>query len=490
MAAQQSRVQNIHDRPQIADVVFNGCARHANAVLGLERSGGLRALRTGIFDVLGLVEHDRVPRERLKKRSVLTEQGIVGHHHRVVGHLVCQGFLLRRPIAAVVHEHRKIGRKAVGLLLPVAYHRGGADHEARLAGRLGVFVFRGAVRRALPLCGAVVGALKEGEGLHRLAQPHVVSEACPKSPPFQKRKPGVAALLVGPQRALEAVRRRKRLDRVAPVEPIEQIAQFPACGDVLHRKPAGPLLRPERHVHHVPRRHVALVLPVETVGHLPDGVEVHLHPLPAQVDQRRLYLRQLVKLLPGEHVIPEGHLPVELDDRVEREPAPCLHGRGRCRGRRGQALLRASPFPPRRHLHPEARLPQERRILPQKDMGLGRLQLQARRIGRFEALLDGRPHAHRLAEGREQVRFGLKIRALEDAPGRLVGLPRVCNVNLQARVARRLQEIADVPQAGGPPHSLFLDFLRLFETEREAERRIGRDCDPAPPCPKLTGQVR
>ena len=45
--------------------------------------------------------------------------------------------------------------------------------------------------------------LKEGQGLNRLAQPHIVGQACPQAPPAQESEPGVTPSLVRAQGPLE-----------------------------------------------------------------------------------------------------------------------------------------------------------------------------------------------------------------------------------------------------------------------------------------------
>src|SRR5438067_731243 len=68
LAAQDTGVEELHDRPEIAYVIFDGCAGEGDAPAGPKAPRGPRLLRLRILDVLRFVQHNSGPghaRERL-----------------------------------------------------------------------------------------------------------------------------------------------------------------------------------------------------------------------------------------------------------------------------------------------------------------------------------------------------------------------------------------------------------------------------------------
>ena len=57
-AAQHARVEELEDRPQIAQVVLDRRAAQGQAILGREQPAGLGDLRAGVLDRLRLVQDD------------------------------------------------------------------------------------------------------------------------------------------------------------------------------------------------------------------------------------------------------------------------------------------------------------------------------------------------------------------------------------------------------------------------------------------------
>src|SRR5206468_5570417 len=64
-----------------------------------------------------------------------------------------------------------------------------------------------------------------------LAEPHVVGQARPEPPSFQKREPGVPAHLVGTQLPVKSGRRRNLFERSRPVEARHEIGDPSGSGD-------------------------------------------------------------------------------------------------------------------------------------------------------------------------------------------------------------------------------------------------------------------
>ena len=213
--SEQCRVEDLHDRPQLAQVVLDRGAGERHLARGRQGANGLGLLGLGVLHVLGLVEHDAPPGHLGQDGLVPGRQGVGGDHD--VG---CLGQLLEGrfpgPGRAVVHHHRELGGEALGFPRPVAGHRRRADDEGRAA------------RRPLPFSrvrGAVaVLVLEESQHGCGLPQAHVIGQAGTEPETLQHLQPGHATLLVGTQLA---DREREHLvgldacpERVTFVEPL------------------------------------------------------------------------------------------------------------------------------------------------------------------------------------------------------------------------------------------------------------------------------
>ncbi len=188
LGAEEAGVEELHDRPQVADVVFDRGAGEGDAVVARQRACGLRLLRFGVLDVLRLVEDDAGPVYFLENVEVAVEQGVAGEDESVLLRLLLErGAFLA--LTAVVNQDRQIGREALRFLVPVADDGHGADEQHR------------SPAIAFPV------ALDEGERLHGLAETHVVGQAGAQARTAQEAEPGVAAHLVRTQRAVKPCRR-------------------------------------------------------------------------------------------------------------------------------------------------------------------------------------------------------------------------------------------------------------------------------------------
>ena len=81
--SEESGVQEFHDAPQVADVVFDRRAGQGNAVPGRQGAGRLGLLGLGILDVLGFVEDHSGPIHLLEDLRIAMQQGVTGDHHAV-----------------------------------------------------------------------------------------------------------------------------------------------------------------------------------------------------------------------------------------------------------------------------------------------------------------------------------------------------------------------------------------------------------------------
>ena len=81
LRAQQAGVEQAHQRPQLRQAVFNGCARQRQPEVGLQLAHHLRALGVGVLERLGLVHHQAGPARGAESFSVLQGQPVAGHQH-------------------------------------------------------------------------------------------------------------------------------------------------------------------------------------------------------------------------------------------------------------------------------------------------------------------------------------------------------------------------------------------------------------------------
>ena len=265
----------------------------------------------------------------------------------------------------------------MNLALPIADHRGRADQQH---GGLAPAVF---FRRGL------LGAGDQRQGLHGLAQAHVVGQAGAQPPAAEEREPGIAARLVGPQRAVQPGRRRQILDGVAPGQAVEQCAEPALDIGAAHRRV---LLAAERHAQHVARRGLlaAALQPGQGVA---DLGRVEQHPLAAHADQRRLEPGQRGQLLARQGLVAERDLPVEPDDGVEAQLAAVLHLGRPHRGAGGEPGLGAPAGPPGRQQHAEPGLLQRRGVAGEERAG--RLDAGGATEQELEAELEYRVKSYR-----------------------------------------------------------------------------------------------
>src|SRR5713101_2894949 len=78
------------------------------------------------------------------------------------------------------------------------------------------------------------------------------------------------------------------------------------------------------HLHDLTHGGLVCGLPLPEIKRRLDFLGVHLHPLAAHLDERLLELCQGGEFLKRELLVAQGHLPVKLDNRVERKAAPSL----------------------------------------------------------------------------------------------------------------------------------------------------------------------
>ncbi len=214
-AAQQARLQEVEERPEVAEPVLDGRAgqRHANAC-----SHGLRRARlpgAGVLDGLRLVEDDEPPFALAEPRgashgTVRRDDGVdLLEGYRLGRDLtVCDGvgatfpafgLARRRPVR---HVNAQARREARGLRRPVGDQGRRDDEQGRSASR------------------RTLAKEQEREHLKGLAEAHVVREANAEAQLVSPPEPADAIALVGTEDRLEVISRVRSPPRFGRVRGV------------------------------------------------------------------------------------------------------------------------------------------------------------------------------------------------------------------------------------------------------------------------------
>ena len=464
LRAQEPRIEELHDGPQFGQPILHRRAGQGDTVVGrLKLADGLRLLGLGILDVLRLVEDHVAPGHLPQILHVPPRQAVGADNHVVLlggGHEL----LTAGAITAVMHHHPQTGGKALDLAFPVADDRGGADDQRRAD----------AVSRRFAL------VQQQGDSLDGLAQAHVVGQASAQSPLPQESQPGIAAHLVRPQPAHKAPGRRQFLQPLPGPQLLQEVIQ-PARGfDAVQRQPSDLLGSAQSHPQRLAQGHLALLslLLPESDGGL-DLLGLEQHPLAAYPHQGHLERRQPLEFLKGQRLVAQGQLPVELYQRIHVEDAPADDaGLGLEFGPHAQAS--AGFVPPGRHQHAEAAPLQQRSHLPQEGVGVIHGQGTRFGAGRAQAVHDRREELPRQAQPGQQPLLSPLELAIKDAQGAAARPPHLPGRHQQARVVAGLEDVTQGP-VGREYLSALRIHLRRLQPEAEAERRLGRAAQLAPP---------
>ncbi|MCY1405538.1 hypothetical protein D9M71_207770 [compost metagenome] len=199
--------QQVEQRPQLAQVVFQRRAGHAQALARLQSAGGHGGLAGGGLDVLRLVEDQQVQRLLAQDFDIPRQQG-VGGEDQVVALQIGE---IAMPPRSVQGQHAQAGSEACGFVLPVGDQAGGHQHQCRVIQPTRFFLHKDV-----------------GQRLQGLAQAHVVAEDAADAQFAQGLHPAQAFQLVGAQRRLQAGRRGARLGTVVAQPPGEGAQVFAA----------------------------------------------------------------------------------------------------------------------------------------------------------------------------------------------------------------------------------------------------------------------
>ena len=338
-ASQQSRVQKIHQRPQIAQPVFHRRSGHGDARVRPQLLHRPRLPGPGVLDRLRFVQHAQPP--AVVAQPLVARCGTVRGQHEVRGHFRLPRSLRRR--RAVRQPHRQLGREPRDFCLPVAEQRCRHHHQRRPA-------------ITLPLQRA-----QKREHLQGLAQTHVVGQTRAEAQAHEQVQPADALGLVRPQL------RRKMRPRIGRRQMSLRGAQFgqrvrqprprghgaPRLQVPLGRLGAG--LRTRQHAHRLVKTQPAMFRPCLhrlVVGqHRLQALAVHLDPLSAQQLQTVHARQQPVYLGGSQRLAIQGHANLKIQQRARTQRfAPRTAD-----GRRHLRPRRSTPVPGLRHPHDEAR---------------------------------------------------------------------------------------------------------------------------------------
>ncbi len=325
---------------------------------------------------------------------------------------------------------------------------------------------------------------QQGDGLDRLAQAHIVGQAGAQPPLAQKMEPRVATHLVGPQLALERLRRHQLLHLVASPQLIQQTVQPARSLDALQWKPCDLLVSTQGQAQRIVQRHLgllALFLP-EGDGRL-DLVRLEQHPLAAYLDQGHFKRGQPLEFLVGQRLVAQGQFPIELHQGVHAQES--LAG-DRVRGLQSgsHAQPRARFVPPGGHQHAKTAAFQKRSHLTQE--GVGFVYGQRTGIGprRAQALHDRREEPSSQPQpGQQSLLCPLEL-AIEDAQRTAPRVPYLFGRHQQAGIIVGLEHVAQEP-VGREHLAAFWVHFGWLQPDAKAE---GHVLQPAQlPYPRLPG---
>ncbi len=165
LRAQEPRVEELHDRPQLRQPVLDRRTGQGNTVGRSKLADGLRLLGVGVLDVLRFIEDHIAPGYLHQVLCIAPRQAIGADDHIV---LLGSGgeFAAPGPTAAVMHHHPQLWAKAMDLTLPVADDGGGTKHQRRSEAILSPFAL----------------VQQQCNGLDGLSQSHVVRQASAQAP--------------------------------------------------------------------------------------------------------------------------------------------------------------------------------------------------------------------------------------------------------------------------------------------------------------------
>ena len=298
--AEQARVDDVHDRPELAEPVLDRRAGHRQLPARGQPAQRPGALGRRVLDVLRLVEQEPVPGDP-RERVGVAGGDVVGGDDDVAVRGDQRERRSRQPAHTVVEVDAQRRREPLDLGAPLANDAHRADDE----------------RRTERLTASLLALRDEHrDRLHRLAEAHVVGQDRADPEVAEEPQPAVAALLEGEEVELHRGRRRQRAE--APLAVAEQLRER----------------RVERHLAELEPRLVGLeagdgadelddpgarAAPLEEAQRSLDVGLAERMPAAGDPDERLLRGGELGELLLREGDVADREPPVEARERRRRE---------------------------------------------------------------------------------------------------------------------------------------------------------------------------
>ena len=364
--AEQAGVDDVHQRPQLAEAVLDRRAGHRQPSPCGQPAERARPLRVRVLDVLRLVEQQAVPGDRGEEVDVAGGDVVRGDDDVRFqrGFRECGA---RKPEAAVVAVHAQRGREPRDLRAPLLDDAHRADDERRAEHARPHFLALGGEHR---------------DRLDGLPEAHVVGQD-PADPEIAEHpQPAVAALLEREERELHRGGRRQRPEAVIAV--LEQIRERCVEGDLSELEPCLLRLEPRHRADELDDPGAGAALLQEAQRLLDVGPPQRV-PAARDADEGLLRRGEVGELLFAEDDVADGELPVERRERGCREEA-ARTGREAAAGR-GQvdAELARRSQPRARQQHRDAALLQQRHRLTEEQLHLVAVELGLRGLRLVEA---------------------------------------------------------------------------------------------------------
>ena len=432
LIAQHLRIEEVHQRPQLADPVLHWGAGEGDAEAAAaaaparpgQVAGGHRLLGAGVLDRLGLIDHHPLPVDGLQQFAVALQQAVAGEHQIDALEGLLQGRIGAGPARAVVLLHLELRREGRRLPLPVGEH-GGGGHQQHGPPQL--------------LLGLEV--LQEGQQLDRLAQTHVVGQAGALVEAVQEGQPAQAPLLVRPQLAGEARGSRQRIGGLLLVVLLQHRLQPHAGHKAVHRQAVEGVALAGGEPQGIVEAEVG-VGDAEFLGVAQIG-GTQLDPGPLVLHQGAALGLQALQVAQGERHPADHELPAHHQRFAEGEAARLVgqFGLDRQPQAAGQATRQAG-----RQDHAHAHVAQLGGGGAHQHEGLGRGELHRLRGGGIQAPLDRLEHGEGPPQALQQQLAGLGHGHLAQLQGAVAGAPGHRGRHPQAGIGLGLQAEFQFPQ--------------------------------------------
>ena len=331
-------VEEIHDGPQIADVVFDGGAGEGDAVVGGQRARRLRLARLGVLDVLRFVEQKAGPFDLAHFRVVAVKQIVAGNDDVHLLHLARERLAVP-PQRAVVQMDPQAGREALRLAHPISQHRHRPHNQRR------------------PARAARLLVKQQRQRLNRLAETHVVRETRTETAVAQVRQPTEPAQLIRPQLAREIARWWQHAERVFVArQAVEQVAHPAMPARRNNRQTVTLVARAEHQAHRIQRRfcfcRAATSADVQCALKL---TRIGDNPATSEKDKRRISREQRFEFFGRHGLAIERDVQADVHASVGGERRIWLLIMRRDVRRQGEPLAFAAPILRQRHRIPSGR---------------------------------------------------------------------------------------------------------------------------------------